>query len=719
MADRALFFFVSRALLFVLLVPLPASAAPVSYGDVSVALVAEPVGAATHGYGEYRIQITNRSSDQAHTVTLTAPGDSFPVRFESTLRSVRRSVEVAPKASVTVQLLFPVRPAMYGNGLAVRIDGQDKEERVPVASFGPGGRRGMPAFAGYGGFGGPGGIEPLVLVSQSIPEAFFRRTFDPRAVIHAAGWGGALTPPGTVPAGAGTAVVVLGATLLASAGAEQALEEGFWLPALGGGGLAAGGLGGRGIPGMPARGVPGGPAGAAPGAGAAGGGGAALLGPIVSPTVHAQLLRADMPVALWGTAWLGYTRYDGIAVTADDLDGLRRGGRDARAVLTALWQYVEAGGALFVAGPGSPALPASWQRSAAKVARFTAYRPGFGECLVSADRDQDAWEETSWKALNASWSRSALPWHVSRTLTDANRAFPVVDDLGTPVFGLLVLMILFAAAIGPLNLWFLDRRKKRIWMLWTVPVLSAFTCLLVLGYMVAAEGWSGRARVEAFTVLDESERRAATLGRNAFYSPLTPSSGLVFSTETEVSVQSDSSPGHFYPHRGGGGNTASCTLDWGAEQHLARGWVAARVPAHFLLRKSEHRRERLTFAREGGSLTVVNGLGAAIESLWVADEQGNLHTSGPIPAGDRVALERAGQKIAGPSSEALRKLYGAPDWTAALNSALKNPEALLGPRSYLAVLDSSPFLETGLRRAKLREARGVVLGLMGEQADAR
>src|SRR5262249_51575132 len=131
---------------------------------------------------------------------------------------------------------------------------------------------------------------------------------------------------------------------------------------------------------------------------------------------------------------------------------------------------------------------------------------------------------------------TATPWQPTRLLSDVNAVFPVIDDLGVPVRGLFALMIVFAAAIGPLNVWFLDRRKRRIWMLWTVPVLSAATCLLVFGYMVLVEGWSGSARVDAFTILDESQQRAVTIGRNAFYSPLTPSDGLRYGTQTEVSA---------------------------------------------------------------------------------------------------------------------------------------------------------------------------------------
>ena len=60
---------------------------------------------------------------------------------------------------------------------------------------------------------------------------------------------------------------------------------------------------------------------------------------------------------------------------------------------------------------------------------------------------------------------------------------------------------------------------------------------------------------------------------------------------------------------GGGGGSAR-TLDWTGGQHLTSGWVSARVPAHFMLRKSEPRRERVEVSRnDEGELVAVNGLG--------------------------------------------------------------------------------------------------------------
>jgi hypothetical protein len=429
-------------------------------------------------------------------------------------------------------------------------------------------------------------------------------------------------------------------------------------------------------------------------------------GPMIIDAINAAILRADQPISGWSSRWLAYTRYDGVAVTREDLEELQRGANDTRAVLQALWQFTETGGVLLVLGPGRAPLPAGWARHPADSAGLKVYQVGFGQCFLAPDRNAEAWPDERWTAISSALSQTATPFNSNKSLLDLNTAFPVVDDLGVPVRGLFVLMILFAVALGPVNLVVLGRKKKRIWMLWTVPALSLLTCLAVFGYMIVAEGWQGHARVAGVTLLDEIDRRATTLGRTAFYSPLTPGDGLRFTEDTEVTVPGGESAAF----------AGSCTLDWSNGQHLARGWVTARVPAHFSLRKSEPRRERLNIRREAdGKLSLVNALGADVKTVWVADEKGVLYTGGPVAAGERTTLDRSTKpRVTGWPSEGWRQIYSSPDWMNSAVNASRKPEEKLGPRTYLAVVEGSPFLEQAMRGAVVRESQSIVLGLMAD-----
>jgi hypothetical protein len=287
----------------------------------------------------------------------------------------------------------------------------------------------------------------------------------------------------------------------------------------------------------------------------------------------------------------------------------------------------------------------------------------------------------------------------------------VVDNIGIPVKGLFVLMLCFGIAIGPVNLWLLTRWKRRIWMLWTVPVISATTCAAVFGFMILVEGWSGHLRTEAITVLDQTNHRAATIGWTAFYTPLTPGDGLRFEHDTELSFQHADNL-HAYG-RGGG---RACSLDWTDGQHLARGWVSARVPSHFKLRKNEVRRERVTVRRaRDGSLSAVNGLGADVRQLWVADEKGNLYRCGPVEAGKSARLEATGEKLDAGKEQLrpLRDLYTR-HWTDAAKELRSTPLGHLPTLGYVADVEGAPFVEDGLRGASDRKTSSLVIGLLKE-----
>ena len=64
-------------------------------------------------------------------------------------------------------------------------------------------------------------------------------------------------------------------------------------------------------------------------------------------------------------------------------------------------------------------------------------------------------------------------------------------------------------------------------------------------------------------------------------------------------------------------------MDWTNDQYFGSGWVKARVPAYFQIRKNEDRRERLTVQKnDDGALAVTNALGADIRRLCLADASG-------------------------------------------------------------------------------------------------
>src|SRR5262245_7947412 len=565
--------------------------------------------------------------------------------YDAAIREVTRTVQVAPGATVVVLLFQP--PLMIdGSGMAVRIDGRRQNELVPLNL------ENSSMYFASAGYYGP--KEPLwLLVSQSVDKS------------------GALYQAG-IPGNQGETV--------------ENTETG-----------------------------------------------------VTFTRSHTITAAAVQPLTEWSANWLGYSRYNGVVVTGDDL-------RTApAAVQDALWRYVECGGVLLVFGPWTA--PRQWQSrqsflsarplpsdeeekeeektpkdypEKAALTPAPGYKPGgndlrlyfvgYGMVIMSGDVSPGRITGSQWERIINLWSvshaqRIGAYWDINAI----NRRFPVVEELGAPIRGLFLLMLLFAVVIGPVNYMLLARRKKRVWLWWTAPAIAAVASLGVFGYAMLAEGLQASARAEVMTILDESARRATTIGLTAFYAPLTPGDGLRFSYDTEVTPQLAWRTGYYVVGRSAGIGRVSRTIDWTEDQHLASGWITARVPAHFVVRKSETRRERLDVRREGSEITVVNGLGADIKKLWWAERDGRVYSAENVQAGAGAPLKLTEMRTRGEVA-GLREAFGS-EWWDQIKQYTEKPLDVLESGCYLATLDSSLFLEEGLRGNVSRKALTIVYGI--------
>jgi hypothetical protein len=676
-----------------------------TYGNITVGVIEVPPGTHTHGYTEYRFRVRNDSEQATHAVTLFLP-EIGPGQVADHIRRIARTVTVGPGESVAVSLLQPAGPPVLGGNVGVVIDGDEMEEPLRITIAQDGDRVGLWARR-YGmryhipivPVRKPPG--PLVLVSPGVDrqlEALFPWPSPaPGLPMGRPGrMGPAPAPPPRVPGGPGP-VGKRGGKPTPPPPARPGAGP---LPV----GAASPGAkppppGGAPPPRGPGRVIPA-PPGLPPGMGGMG-------GMTVAAGVFPNFVRSDLPVTEWSRNWLGYTRYDGIVITARELE-------DAPEVRPALWRYAEAGGSLLIVGPGADPrslLPKSWiENSLARGLGGSHYEAGFGRCSVRLD-DMAKWEEDVKDHLRLSWKGSSGPFQHTSGVTEANQLFPVLTDTGIPVRGLFVLMVGFAIAIGPVNLWLLDRKKKRILLLVTVPLISLLTCAAVFGTMLVVEGWQGRERIEAITLLDQGSRRATTLGWTGFYTPVTPADGLHFSRDTELTAFNAVEQRHR-----GDARTLSYTMDWTDGQDLPRGWITARIPAFFAFRKSEaNRRERITVDRTPSGLEVTNALGVPIRRLILADAEGKLHEATDIGEGQKVPLRPTGKSLDEADHQPLSMVFNGSwgaGWPAAASAVEHSPPRFLRPRRYIAILDECPFVEHALRRSHTRRAKTKVYGIL-------
>jgi hypothetical protein len=718
-------------------------------------------GDTQHGYAEHRIVVENRSPDRTRNVTLELPDQAYHFGGAHALRSLRRTVAVGPNSTISVSLWQPPVP-VYGNNLVtVYVDGR----RRGTANMGTSFRH----CAGYRG--GSGGLHPgTFLVSRSLNSDDLDKLLKGESSTLAshsgpysaqmavgppnAGRGGGNHPQAwspeyrsgtsewleldfTSPRKAATLRIFtrgqpiqVGGIVLSDGPAELARFASTNMPPPA---MLAGPQGSywefvlltvtnsvrtvriEFVAGSPASSlsvdaveIHDGTAGSFAFAARASSSYASRSGgrsPSSSGEMSPVVIRAEIEASAWSEQWLAFTPFEAVLIMRADYAAM------PPATQAALWNWVNAGGNLVVLG--DIPVPAPWNR--APITRHEGTREfmvGFGHCVLLDKASTASLTSAQVRYLRELGRSSALPWQSTGDENAANAAFPVVENLQIPVRGLVALMLLFILVVGPLNIYLLSRMNKRVWMLWTIPAVSAVTCLLVFAWSLLSEGVTPIVRTEGFTLLDQVAHRATTLGTTAFYSPLTPGGGLRFGHETEATLLGQD---RLHSHgRGGGG--APVEVDWTQSQHFARGWVTARVPAHFQLRKSETRRERLQLERSGGQLLAVNGLGANIQSLWLLDTNGVLFKAENIAAGQKIALNPGGPHAGeAAAAQALNELYRAGQWDASRPGVLATPEVMLRRGTYFATLAEQPFIEPALGKKAAARTKAIVYGVLAPE----
>ena len=412
-----------------------------------------------------------------------------------------------------------------------------------------------------------------------------------------------------------------------------------------------------------------------------------------------ESLRSELPVAEWSESWLAYTPFDAMALNPADCNTMPSG------VLAAIGNYLQAGGNIFIFGPGDP--PATWRSTQKKLLPDgVEFHVGLGNCFVLPAKNLSALDSKTLQSLRSAVNASSHYWDsLPEDARAANTAIPIVGNMKVPVRGIVFIMLAFVILIGPVNIVVLNRRHRRTWMLWTIPAISFAVTLLVFTYSLLREGITPDTRITGLTILDQANHHASTVGGTAFYCPLTPNGGLRFDYETEATPLVYVG----YDRSGGMGRE----VDWTQAQHFGRGWVSARVPAYFHLRKSETRRERLQIEGRAGQWAAVNGLGAPIKSLWFADADGIIYRADNVAAGQRAGFAGTGASSTnGLGAEGLFRDLG---FAADQDFLGNNPKKYLLPGTYIAELDGNPFIENALGPAaspKRTRTAAVVYGIL-------
>ncbi|MDE0020319.1 MAG: hypothetical protein OXT69_02885 [Candidatus Poribacteria bacterium] len=403
--------------------------------------------------------------------------------------------------------------------------------------------------------------------------------------------------------------------------------------------------------------------------------------------------------------WLNYTTFEGVVYSEEYAQHLTPAGRNA------LWRYVDCGGSLAYFGNGK--MPAWWSELDPRLAdkdlkhgAFEKYEIGFGSLYLVGEVDAPAASTGSTEthelpdgAINIakSWYESEPTTARRHTAQGAADILPLGKRFNfiASLQRFFLMGLLLAVLIGPAQLFVLKRIKRREWVYWTTPALSILACGAFVLYASVTIGWRQQTRVVSLTHLDQQTGRAATIGWAAYYSPMTSGTELRFDENTELTPLAY-------------GDKLVGSIDWTDGQLLTGGWVPARVPRHFKLRKNEDRPERIDLKKEGGALKVINRLGARVKSFWYADHDGKVYQASKVSNGsESVLTETNGVKI---GLKKLRDVYACQDWVAEIEAVKASPAAYLQPGQYFAELKENVFVEKALEEAKAKPSISLVIG---------
>lgn len=416
----------------------------------------------------------------------------------------------------------------------------------------------------------------------------------------------------------------------------------------------------------------------------------------IKKTDEVEYFRTDVPVEEWGGDWLDLSRYDGILLDKRDMDDM------PNAVKRALTAYVKLGGSVCRFSTPSPKVDCQKLKGGG-----LSYRnDGFGVWVFSTLNPEEL-DGPAVSKLFSVWkeSQDSLCEKVEGNLDSAAKMFQVMKDVKVPVRMLLSIMIIYSFLLGPITLFLLHRKNKRIHILWISPIAAVIFLVIIIVFALFSEGLANRVKKNSLTLLDENNHSAMSLAVVGFYCPIAPDH-LDFSASTEVQKIHSSR----FANRGYG-------MDWSVGQRLDGNWTRSRIPAIFYLRKAEMRRERLKVIRTATGIEVVNGLGATIKSLYLIDFDGKrYHASQSVAPGAKIALLPNVGKV----SKAPFKFRGVfvGNWLSNLNiwnqSARLGAEQVAPVGGYCAKLDHSPFVESGLESQGELSENCVVVGRLAD-----
>jgi hypothetical protein len=296
-----------------------------------------------------------------------------------------------------------------------------------------------------------------------------------------------------------------------------------------------------------------------------------------------------------------------------------------------------------------------------------------------------------------------------------------IPGLGeAPVRVFLSVIVLFALLAGPVNFILLRRWRRPMLALVTVPALGFGTTLMILAYGFWNDGFGVRGVETSWTLLDQGRHEAATICARTLFTGQAPGS-FAFGADAMLlaphSLAEDEHKADRWSYDAG-----TAQLDGGA--------LPSRTPTPLVTVQQGVARQRLVCQREGEVLRLLTDGGVEPIGMVVVRDFDGGYWAGEAPqlrpiAADAVAAKLAQMQADGTELERLAPHRGrrrGGDSGGNVGSfpvgALAErclPSGELVPGSYVAVVESPPWLERHGLEIAVDSSRHFVHGRLGPE----
>ena len=360
---------------------------------------------------------------------------------------------------------------------------------------------------------------------------------------------------------------------------------------------------------------------------------------------------ASVNVAQLPADWRLWSSFAGVILTADDYNALDAARR------AALRGWVGLGGQLFlIPTPGELAAERGEAVGAGRVVTLAVPAPD--TVGTTARTSLTLYSPASLRStFNLYGETVGLPDRESLFVKDT----PLGDEIkfdGNDASWVAIFLVIFAAVIGPVNLFLFAPVGRRHRLFWTTPALALLGGLLLVGVIFFQDGTGGSGRRSTLVVLLPGQNQAAVFQEQAARTGFLPRRSFALDDDTLLAPLALGPEGMRF---GSGQNLAS------REAGEASGdWFRSRAgQAHGLRRLAPTRgRVEIAGAAPDGAPIVESSLATVLREFVLQDAAGKLWFTRELAPGRRLALEAPPRGAALDSatlngSSALLRAYGA------------------------------------------------------------